>query len=195
MADNHPLTMVRDTLDDIVQHPLPTGYRFRQFNAGDEQTWTRIQRAAEPLITVTDELFANQFGSRPEALPSRMVFIETEGGEAIGTTTAWWENEGRNPARQSEPGRGRIHWVAVHPDHQRRGLSKPLVAHALKRLAQDHESAMLDTSSSRAWALKVYLDLGFRPDPAELTDPACRRAWQGVQQQLEHPGLASYIAV
>ncbi len=187
MADNHPLTMLRDTLDAIPQHALPPGYRFRRFRAGDEQTWTRIQRAAEPLINVTDALFVSQFGSRPEALPSRMVFVETEMGEAVGTTTAWWENEGRDPGD-----RGRIHWVALHPDHQRRGLSKPLVSHALHRLAQEHQSAMLDTSSSRVWALKVYLDLGFHPAPAELDNPACRQAWQRVQKELNHPALVAY---
>ena len=98
MADNHPLNMVRDTLDAIPHYALPTGYRFRPFRAGDEQTWTRIQRAAEPLIHVTDALFAKQFGSRPEALPRPHVFHRNGNGRSHWQRPRpWWENEGREP--------------------------------------------------------------------------------------------------
>ena len=45
------------------------------------------------------------------------------------------------------------------------GLRKPMMTRAMQRLAESHPNAMLGTSTGRIWALKVYLDFGFYPDP------------------------------
>jgi hypothetical protein len=46
-----------------------------------------------------------------------------------------------------------------------------MMARAMTRLAQSHSGAVLGTSSGRLGAVKVYLDFGFRPEPAELNKP------------------------
>ncbi|MET9019175.1 GNAT family N-acetyltransferase, partial [Actinopolymorpha sp. NPDC004070] len=117
-------------------------------------------------------------------------FVETLGGEPAGSITAWWEHDRHNPDE-----RGRIHWVVVHPDHQRRGLTKPMMTRAMRRLADSHPSAVLGTSTGRTWALKVYLDFGFHPDPDELASkPEVAAGWHGVQARLRHPLLATFLS-
>jgi ribosomal protein S18 acetylase RimI-like enzyme len=182
--------MVREHMHEIPQLPLPAPYRFRTYRDGDEATWLSVQRAAEPIIPMPDDFFQRQFGAHLDALPGRMFFVEDAEGRVAGTITAWWEHD-----RQDANGRGRIHWVAVHPDYQRRGLAKPMMTHAMNRLAQEYRRAMLGTSSSRVWAVKVYLDFGFRPDPAQLNDPAIAGAWRALQAQLQHPALADLAAL
>jgi hypothetical protein len=66
-----------------------------------------------------------------------------------------------------------------------------MMTHAMTRLAASHPTAMLGTSTGRTWALKVYLDFGFYPDPDELeAKPEVRDAWQALQTRLNHPLLA-----
>jgi GNAT superfamily N-acetyltransferase len=186
----HPNTsfnMVCDSLAHIPPFTLPPGYRFRPYHEGDDQTWLTLQRAAEPFIQMDDDYFAGQFGADLDALPDRLVFVETVTGEIAGTITAWWERERHDPQA-----RGRIHWVAVHPAHQRRGLTKPMMTHAMQRLAQEYSAAVLGTSAGRPWAVKVYLDFGFRPEPSELADPAIYAAWTHLHRFLGHPALRHF---
>ena len=188
-ALNVPVHMVRDDVANFPVYELPAGYRFRTFRDGDDVTWTNLQAAAEPFINVTPELFEREYGAHMDVLADRMIFIETDAGEAAASISAWWESERDNPLD-----RGRIHWVVVHPAYQRRGLTKPMMTRAMQRLAASHPSAMLGTSTGRTWALKVYLDFGFYPDPAELeAKPQVAEGWQLVQAQLNHPLLAQCL--
>jgi GNAT superfamily N-acetyltransferase len=181
--------MIRDDVADFPFYELPEGYRFRMYREGDDVTWTALQMAAEPIIQVTPQLFTSQYGNDLDALPDRMFFVETDAGEPAASISAWWERDRHNPLE-----RGRIHWVVVHPGHQRRGITKPMMTRAMQRLAASHPSAMLGTSSARTWALKVYLDFGFYPDPAEMeVKPEVAAAWRGVQERLNHPLLAKWF--
>jgi GNAT superfamily N-acetyltransferase len=189
MSTNVSVQMVREDVAGFPVLELPAGYRFRGYREGDEATWTYLQAAAEPYVEVTPELFGREFGADRDALHDRMFFVETVGGEAVASITAWWERDRHSPAE-----RGRIHWVVVHPDHQRRGLTKPMMTRAMQRLARSHPSAMLGTSTGRTWALKVYLDFGFHPDPDELeSKPEVAAAWRNVQERLDHPLLGRYL--
>ena len=184
--DDVPIFMARDNFEDLPQYQLPPGYSCRAYRPGDDTIWTAIQRAADPFNEIDDGLFERQYGSARDELPQRMWFIQTEQGDDIASISAWWQH-GREHA--DDP--GRIHWVVVHPDHQRRGITKPMMTVAMARLAESHPSAMLDTSSGRPWAVKVYLDFGFRPEPAELADPIRLQAWHSVQGVIGHPALDS----
>jgi GNAT superfamily N-acetyltransferase len=183
---NVPFHMIRDNMEDFPIYELPVGYRFRMYRDGDDETWTNLQIAAEPFIKVTPELFVREYGEHLDVLPDRMFFVETEAGEPAGSISAWWDRDRNNPAE-----RGRIHWVVVHPNHQRHGLTKPMMTRAMQRLAASHPGALLGTSAERIWAVKVYLDFGFYPDPAELeAKPEVLEAWRRVQARLNHPLLA-----
>jgi GNAT superfamily N-acetyltransferase len=181
--------MVRDDVADFPIYELPPGYRFRMYREGDEETWMELQRAAEPFFEVKPELFMREYGEHLDALPDRMFFVETLDGEPAASISAWWEKDRHNPME-----RGRIHWVVVHPKHQRRGITKPMMTRAMQRLALSHPAAMLGTSSGRIWAVKVYLDFGFYPDPTEMAEkPEVAAAWRQLQEILHHPLLAKNL--
>jgi len=186
-----PIRMARDHLENVPVFALPAGYRLRGWRPGDEVAWTAIQRVADTLNTIDDGLFARQYGIAPDALEERMWFVTSDEGNAVGTISAWWEHTAR---RSSAGDRGRIHWVAVRPEHQRRGLAKAMMSRALLWMGEHHERAMLDTSSGRPWAARLYLDFGFRPEPADLLDPSRRAAWHAVQRVIDHPALRACLA-
>jgi GNAT superfamily N-acetyltransferase len=104
-------------------------------------------------------------------------------GSDAGTITAWYDDnfQGRRW--------GRIHWVCIVPQHQRKGLCRPMMTAAMNHIkALGHERAVLGTQTPRLAAIKVYLDFGFVPD---VGDDEARRAWRLVKQELPHSGLAN----
>ncbi|NKB70599.1 MAG: GNAT family N-acetyltransferase [Candidatus Latescibacteria bacterium] len=181
--ENHSVTMLRPHMDEIPQIPFPAGYSTRLYRPGEGRLWTAIQRAAEKLFPIEDDLFDNQFKRDYAALEDRSFFIIDGDQRTVGTITAWWEPDWRDGDW------GQIHWVAIHPQYQGKGLAKPAMTVAMNRLAQSHKRAFLGTSSGRPAALKVYLDFGFVPD---LSKPDSREAWAYIKSVLPHPALAAH---
>lgn len=175
-----PVRMIRPHLRDIPTVPFPEGFGIRALRRDEGPLWTDVQRDAEEIITIADDLFVRQFGDEPEQIERRCFFVVNPNGAAVGTISAWHGGE--------DATLGRIHWVAVRPAYQGRGLGKAALAFALERLARWHERAFLDTSTTRIPALKMYLDLGFAPDLEQ--GPDARSAWRRVRAVLDHPGLA-----
>jgi GNAT superfamily N-acetyltransferase len=67
-------------------------------------------------------------------------------------------------------GRGYLQRLAVHPEHQRRGLGTALVADALGWLRRGGASqALVNTQERNSGALALYLACGFELEPAGLT--------------------------
>jgi GNAT superfamily N-acetyltransferase len=186
MMTNVDVHMICDPIGAFPTMGLPSGYRFRAYRPGDEATWTEIQRAAEPFLTIEDTLFRKEYGDDETALAERMIFVESADGSPAGTITAWWQDDW-----QGRGAWGQIHWVAVHPDHQRRGISGAMMTEAMERMQRWHKRVMLGTATGRVWAIKVYLDFGFRPDPREVTDPEILAGWRSVDEQIHHAGLAT----
>lgn len=186
---NTELRLLRNDMDGIPQYELPEGYRFRTYRDGDEKTWLDLHIAGEPFVDMTPDLFRNQFDTGADVLPERMYFVETVEGVPAGSITAWWDQD-----RYGVDERGRIHWVIVHPDHRRLGIAKAMMTQAMFTLGEHYRWAMLDTSSGRPVALRMYLDFGFVPDPAQLSDPEVLAGWQRVQAVIRHPVLAEVLA-
>ena len=65
---------------------------------------------------------------------------------------------------------------------------------AMNYMAEHHPGAVLGTSSGRPWAVKVYLDFGFLPDPTQLVEPETLQAWRDVQSVIEHPELEPFLS-
>lgn len=172
--------MTRANLDNLPECALPAGFSLRWYQPGDEAHWLRIHRAADKFNEITPELFQSQFGSVAERglqsastceagnpdiscrsaqeLGERQCYLLTPAGEVIGTGTAWF-NENFEGARW-----GRVHWMAILPEFQRRGLGKALLAAVCRRLRElGHDRAYLSTSSARVHAIKLYRQFGFEP--------------------------------
>jgi len=152
--------MIREHLRDLPRLELPAGFALRLYQPSDEAHWLRIHLAADLLQPITPDLFASQFGSDPGLLADRQFYLLAPGGEVIGTATAWFKDnfEGRRF--------GRIHWLAIIPEFQGRGLSKPLLSATCHRLRElGHDCAYLTTSLSRPAAIHLYRSFGFRQRP------------------------------
>lgn len=176
-------------LDSLPSHPLPEGYRFVFYRPGDRDSWIAIEQSAKEFDCYDQGAAAwrRYYGGHEEELPRRMLFIEEEStGEKVATATAYYDVIHGDPS-----GSAWLHWVAVRRDRQGRGLSKPLAARALavmKELGYTH--AKIPTQTTSWVAVKVYLDLGFRPIPQNAE--RAREGWGIVRALTGHPALAAF---
>ena len=112
------------------------------------------------------------------------MFVVNEAGEKVATATAYYDIRGID-----QSGDGWLHWVAVRREEQGKGLSKPMISHVIqimKGLGQTH--AKIPTQTTTWLAVKVYLDLGFRP--IEKNYVRCRDGWRIVKRLTNHPALS-----
>ena len=158
---------------------LPPLYSLRAFASRDLGAWTAIQAAADRYNVITTSLFEAAFGVDPSAHRDRIFIACDEDGAAVGTVAAWF-GEGENRAA------GRVHWVAVLPEHQGRGLGRALVCHSVNRLIElGHTDAYLTTSAARLAALHLYDACGFR---ARIESREDRAAWGAIARVLAERG-------
>lgn len=172
------IAMIRRDLEAIPQHDLPAGIVARTYRPGDELSWQAIQAAADKLNAITPELFQQQFGTDEAILAARQFYLLRD-TEPVATATAWYGD--------AAAGRhlGRVHWVAVLPEEQGKGLSKPLMALVCNRLRElGHGRAYLTTSTGRIPAVNLYLQFGFSPWIRSDEEAA---AWQQLEGQLRQP--------
>ena len=169
------ISMVRADLEAIPNHALPAGYTVRRYRPGDERAWVEIERQADAYNVITPEVFSREFGGDVEALKLRQCYLCEAGGSAVGTATAWYDDD-RGRAW------GRLHWVAIVPRLHGRGLSKPLLTVVCERLrALGHDRACLSTETARIPAICLYLKFGFLP---EIRGEQDVRAWLQVRRDL-----------
>jgi GNAT superfamily N-acetyltransferase len=181
-AAGYSLMMVRPHMDDIPSIPFPEGYGIRAMRLGEGGLWTDIERDAETYFPIADDLFEREFGRDLEATQWRCFFVVNARGAAVGTISAWY-----NRSRKGQD-HGQIHWVAVRPAYQGKGLGKAALSYTLREMSQWHERCFLGTQSKRLPAIKLYLDFGFVPD---LDEPGAIEGWREVKERLEHPVLAA----
>ena len=171
--------MIRDNLDDIPNYPLPSGYSTHWHQLGDERLWVDVWSRAEEYLEITPELFVEQFGSDPRPLAERQSFLCDAQGEAIGTATAWFDDD-----YCGQP-YGKLHWVAIVPEAQGCGLAKPLLSIVLNRMADlGHARCYLGTSTARIPAINLYLRFGFVPHVRNADDLA---VWREMRSLIKVP--------
>jgi len=181
---NTNVIMIRPHLEAIPEAPFPEGFGLRPMTREDVGLWTDIWRDAEPFLSISDDLFQREFGEDWPAIGRRCFLVTDPRGCGVGTISAW-----RNRDFRGEDF-GRIHWVAIRPAFQRRGLARAALAAALRVLAQWHRKAYLVTQTERLGAIRLYLDFGFEPD---LTTEEDRARWTSVQTRLSHPRLEAAL--
>jgi ribosomal protein S18 acetylase RimI-like enzyme len=157
-AHEERVIMIREHLRDIPRVELSPGFTLRLFHSGDEAHWLRIHQAADRIQPISPNLFANQFGSDPGLLADRQFYLLAPDGKVIGTATAWFNDDFQGRRF------GRLHWVAIVPEYQGRGLSKPLLSAVCHRLRElGHDCAYLTTNAARQAAINLYRSFGFVP--------------------------------
>lgn len=174
------LVMIRDNMKNILDIPFPDGFDIRPMKLDDASLWTDIEKDAEPYFPITDDIFYNEFGRDLQATQWRGFIIVNDKGVGVGTITAWYNR------RFKGKDYGQIHWVAIRPAYQGKGLGKSALSYALNLLSQWHERCFLQTQTKRLNAIKLYLDFGFVPD---MDIPFAEEIWREVKFNLKHPIL------
>ncbi len=178
MGSSNQVLMRRPDLDGLPAPPLSAGHTLRRAGTAD----------AGGIAIV----MASAFG--PEWTPERVrrslldapdvettFVIETAAGP-VATASARLD-----PARF--PGSGYLHWVGVHADHRERRLGAAVVLTVLARFRDlGCRDAVLETDPPRLPAIRVYLGLGFRPEPLGRAHEA---VWRDIFANLgtEHRPL------
>lgn len=162
--------MRRAHLDDIPQFSLPDGYRLHWYQPGDERHWVDIHLLADGIEPLRGKaLFREEFGADSPTLTQRQCYLLNPRREPIGTATAWFDGEV-----------GRLHWVAIVPEYQGRGLAKPLLTAVCNRMVElGHASAYLVTHTHRLPAIALYRKFGFEP---WIESEEERAAWAALER-------------
>lgn len=171
--DSTNVVMIREHMRDIPQVAFPDGYGVRGMRREDIALWTDIQRDAEEFLTIGDNLFLGQFGDDLESIGHRCFIVTDPKGRGIGTISAWRSRNWRGKEW------GRIHWVALRPSYQGKGLGKAMLTFAMNELAQYHDRVYLDTDLKRIPAISLYLKYGFQPDRSTPEGERVWKRWEG----------------
>lgn len=182
--------MNRPDFENVPQHELPEGYRFRTFADGDREMWCEVclESGLFENMDQAREKFDKDFGGHEEEMNERCFFLVDEAtGKAVGTTTAWYDINFQDTGLDY----GRIHWVAIRKDYQGRKLARPMMTYAMRYLAERHQRARLATNTECARAISIYLDFGFEP---VLTTDRWEEAWRILAEETKHPKLEQFLS-
>jgi ribosomal protein S18 acetylase RimI-like enzyme len=137
---------------------LPGGFTSRPYRPGDERAWIDIHLATGVYSRVGRDLFEREFGDRRADLLERQLYVIDPEGREVATATLWFPQPGRPPHL------GRVHWVAVLPRCQRRGLASALLSELWERMPEfGYSGVYLTTGAGNRPALQLYNSLGFVP--------------------------------
>jgi GNAT superfamily N-acetyltransferase len=175
--ENTSIGMTRPNFENIPTFELPKSYTLRTYQPGDEKAWREIHMQADPFNTFDEKSFVKGFGQDEQLWRENQFYICDESNQPVGTATAWSVQKEQHPTPQ-----GLVHWVALYPHAQGKGLSKPLMSAVCHRLRdRNFECAYLNTSSGRLPAVALYLAFGFIPN---IRKPEELAAWSDVKKQL-----------
>ena len=145
-------------LAHVPDPALPPGYRFDTYAPGRCADWARVEtRVGEFASTeAAVEYFRLVFLAHPDLARERVQFIFNPAGVAVATASAWF---GYSSDGTPVPA---LHWVAVDPDEQGRGLGRAVCAQALRCLQGRGQDVWLTTQTWSHVAVRLYHSLGFR---------------------------------
>ena len=159
--------MLRPDLAGSVAPPPPSGCRLVESDRDDLTPWRQL------LTETLGDARENQRGVRRWTIHA--------GEEFVGGAATW------RPLYLSEQV-GYLGVVGVRQDHRGRGIGRALVGACLEGMRQEgRQSARLDTEDGRDAAIRLFLAMGFVPDP-ESADEWTR--WVRVARRLGRDDLA-----
>jgi len=168
---------------EYPRHALPAGYAFAQYKPGLEAQWAALHCEVGQCDSIeeAETIFEREFMAPPdptslagdvchtpsqakraipdaEALAGRMLFVLDESNLLAGTGCLW---DGNHFGRTLQ----RLHWIAVSPGHQGRGIAKAIVSRLLDLYNELGYGGYIYLTS-QTWsyrALNMYAGFGFRP--------------------------------
>lgn len=188
----YSVLMVCDRPEVYPRYELAPGFRFASYRPGSENDWARIHHELGQTESHEEalELFHKEFGDQRQRLEENCYFVEDDAGCKVATATLW-------PGDHFGPGRLRIHWVAVAPQGQGRGLAKALMTRLMDRYQQTNAFRPLYLVS-QTWSYKglhLYRKFGFSPyrgpAPEGYDENFCQdneEAWRLIEQAWKQAG-------
>lgn len=138
--------------------PPPEGFRLRGFRPGDEEAWAALEWEIVDFASQEEarEYFTRTYGPPSQELARRCVFAVDGQGRAVGTCTAW-----RDPGPEGGEAAS-LHWLAVSPQWQGRGLGRALCRKTLSIFRELGEFPVYIHTQPWSWkALLLYVREGF----------------------------------
>lgn len=200
--------MVKPDAGHYPRYPLSDGYSFRRYAPGDEQAWARIHVEVGQFKDMEEALntFHREFlggvddaeSKDTSAVEVNMWYITDPNGEPVATGSIW-DGDHFGVTRK------RLHWIAVSPRHQGKGLAKALLTQLLDvyREMDRPEPPYLTSQTWSYRALNLYMRFGFEPylgekpanwQSANLTsgnfepwdfDEKNREAWAMIREKID----------
>jgi len=168
---NLPSVIMRRGTEPLPPLDLPLGVSLRVF----EEDWGPA--AWEHIVNTAfgrDFTFDKMRGE-PAFRPERIFFLEQDGAP-VAVAAAWQRDKW-------PPGTGYLHYVAVLPEAQGRGLGYWVCLAALHQMRREGNAcALLETQDERLPAIKTYFRLGFSPDLTSHKSYPAR--WEKILAQL-----------
>lgn len=163
------VVMTRENAENFLAYSLPDGYHFAVFTPEDEENWVQLQTIVTHVENEEQgrQIFRKEFLQAGEEIPCeecpgytetvrRTVLVKDSAGNLVGAATLWtgdifgetWQ---------------RVHWVAVHPDHQGKGLAKCMLARMLElyKELECNTPIYLTTQTKTYRAVRIYAQMGF----------------------------------
>lgn len=148
---------LQHNLEQVPYYSLPEGFEFAGYKKGYEDQWSDILVKAGEFADKNDALKRfHQEMTSAEDLEERMIFIQNQKLELIGTVTAWH-------VTFKDIEMGRLHWVEIIPEYQGMGLGRPLISKGMQILKSKHGQAYLKTQRSSGAAIHLYRKMGWYP--------------------------------
>ncbi len=134
---------------------IPEGYRLRTYRPEDEAGYIALMHSAG-FTHFTPEFTQNSVRT---ILPDGFFVIEhIATGKLVATAMA------THMPKPEHPYGGELGWVAGDAEHKGKGLGRAVCAAVIRRFIQaGYKRVYLNTDDFRLPAVKVYLQLGFRP--------------------------------
>ena len=172
MAKPPRMLMRREGFEDLPRARLEFGYLARTYREGDHEIWCEVTRG-HTYDGWTPRKFARNVLKSPRFDPEGLFFV-TYGSRAAGTVYAWPRSNGNKS--------GVLRLLVVRSEHRGRGVGRFLAIRALEYF-RDHgfAAAEIEVDRTRLAAIKLCLELGFRPVCAEASD---WQHWEKVLRKL-----------
>ena len=181
-TENIRLVMRCDALVPTPGMVLPPGYTLRYYEPGDEAQWLEIHRQADPYNVHRPGIFRRVFGTNDQVIKWRQLYLYNADDVAVGTVSGWYDD-----AKWFDAYWGRLHWLALLPEEQGKGLGDILVAACMQQMRQlGHTKAYLFTDIRRVPAVNLYLKYGFRPEVRTIQD---EDIWRELAPRLKYPSF------
>lgn len=137
---------------------LPKGYQFRNYQAGDEKAWARLEYEIGDFETLdsAEAYFVSEYCQSINDIKKRCIFVVNQEGQIVGSCIAWRDYKESQTVAS-------LHWLIVSARQQGKNLGKALCQRVLEVFQElDEFPVYIHTQPWSYIAILLYVHLGFK---------------------------------